>query len=483
MYTNRPVLRPYQHELAKQLMEVKENTCVQSDTGTGKSVVLIDYALKQVENNFTVLIIVPSIQLIWNLEKYIERFAPIIYKNFYSSINSKTKFRTGKRLYIGTYGSIAKYHKLLNPDFVIHDESHHSKAKTWLQHIEYWHDKKHIGFTATPIRYDGKSLKTHFPKLITSESTEWFIDNGYLSKYKVYTDPQSVQFISKTGRDELEEQQKLWDRYDLIANAFRTWKNLAYGEQTIIFTTGENHANQIKEEYGDIAKVVLGKTPNRDKILEEFDNKEFPVLINVNLLIEGVDVKECTCVQMLRKTMSLSLLRQAIGRGLRIDKNNPDKILKILDHAGNIQQHGEPGLPIDWYELYYASERRTIENFDKDSLDYTCEVCSFPIAKLGNIKGSNTITCPNCGHINVVKALTIKQIKELKIADQIDLVEYAVPLTIQQIERIVNSKKMSTQAKIAAIIKINKAIPEQKLLGLKKLGVNEELAKILVGMD
>lgn len=482
MYSNRAVLRNYQEKLAKQLTQLIENTCIQSDTGTGKSVVMMDYVLKQVENGFNVLIIVPSIELIDNLEKYVKSFAPIIYRLFYGVINSKRKFEPGKRLYIGTYGSIAKYHGIIKPDIIILDECHHLRARTYEKHLQYWHDKRHIGFTATPIRYDGKSLKKYLPNLICSESTEWFIDNGYLSKYKVYTDPLSVQFVSSTGRDELDKQQKLWDKYDLIANAYQTWKRLSNNEQTIIFTTGVEHANQVCEEYGSIARVVVGDTPNRDKILTAFDNKEFPVLINVNLLTEGVDVKECTTVQLLRKTYSYSLYRQAIGRGLRIDPNNPNKILKILDHAGNIQQHGEPALPIDWYELYNNAESVKVDNFNKESLDYTCEACTYPIAKLGEIKGNNTIICPLCGHINVIKALTVSQIKQLQIADKIDLVEYSIPLTIQQIERVIASKKMNHQVKIKAILDIKKATPEQKLAGLQKLGMDLKLAKVYLGV-
>lgn len=475
----KPILRNYQIEIRKALDNADENICIQSDTGTGKSVVLMDYALSSVENGFTVLIVVPTLELITNLEKYVKELSPVIYKVFYSPINSKRKFTEGKKLYIGTYGSIGKYKRIINPDIIIHDETHHIRAETWQKIIEYWSDKKHIGFTATPIRYDGKSIKKHFPKLYTSKSTEWFIENGYLSKYKIYTDPYSVQFHSTKG-DELDKQQTLWNNYDLVANAVRTWKRLAHNEQTIIFTTGVEHAEQVREEFGDIARVVTGSTPNRERLIESFDNKEFPILINVNILTEGVDVKECTCVQLLRKTYSYSLFRQMIGRGLRIDKNNPNKLLKILDHAGNIEQHGEPALDIDWYDLYETAEQTKIDSFNKDTLEYTCEACTYPLAKLGEIRGQTTLICPLCEHINIIKALSAKQIKQLNIAHDIDLIEYSIPLTIQQIERIINSKKMNHQTKIQAILKIKKATPDQKIAGLLRLGVHKELAKMYV---
>lgn len=480
MYT-KPKLRNYQQKIKQQISVSEQNVCIQSDTGTGKSIVMMDYALEQITKGKSILIIVPSIELLENLERYVSSLAPIIYKNFYGAINSKRKFEQGKKLYIGTFLSIKKYQKYIKPDIIIHDEAHHTRAKNWQDLIDYWHDKRHIGFTATPIRYDGKSLKPLFPELICSESTEWFIDNGYLSNYRVFTDPLSVQFAGSGKGDELDKQQQLWEDYDLVGHAFKTWCNLAYGEQTIIFATGENHANFLLKEFGDLARVVTGKTPNRTEILKDFDNKKFPVLININLLIEGVDVKECTCVQLLRKTFSLSVYRQMIGRGLRIDKNNPNKILKILDHAGNIDQHLEPRIEIDWYELYEETPKEKIENFDKDTLDYTCVACTFPIAKLGEIKGQNVIICPCCGHPNVVRALSKTQLKTLNIADM-ELVEYTVPVAVQKISKIVNSPKMGHQAKISAILKVKQATRDQKLDGLIKIGVSGELAKVYAGV-
>lgn len=663
LYSNPPTLWEHQKSLQKSLQSITENTCIQSDTGTGKSVVMMDYALTKIEHGYTVLFIVPTIELIVNLENKLKQFAPLVYKHHYSPINSKIgKFKAGKKIYIGTFGSIAKYQKLFTPDVIIHDECfiegtlvdnkpiesykigdtvssfnfdtqswenrevktvfkneyrgdlyeiffdngrsftctanhpiytlegwinaenlqigmvgvfklsdkisfksetdkikksrknlqsfendcyrdrrkfsqhnqetrigsserptfetvrvhsikihkqssgssmavynlevdrnhnycvdgilvhncHHLRAKTWLQHLEFWYDKLHIGFTATPIRYDGKSLKKYLPNLICSESTEWFVSKGVLAPYRVFADPDTVRFVATSGGDHLDEQQDLFNNYDLVAKAFRTWQKHAYGQQTMTFATGEKHAYSLKEEYGDHARVITGKTLNRDRLLKEFEQGEYNVLISIDLFFEGVDVQGCSCVQWCRSTGSLSRFRQGNGRGLRRDPKNSNKVLTILDHAGNIRQHGEPSLEIDWEELYNSAESSSIPNFDKESLDYVCSSCTYPIAKLSEVKGQQTIVCPLCQHVNVIKALTGKQRHELGINEDVELVEFNIPLSIQEISRIINNKKMPFQAKRDRILGLKKAHNEQILAGLIQLGIDEQLAKIYI---
>jgi superfamily II DNA or RNA helicase len=69
------------------------------------------------------------------------------------------------------------------------------------------------------------------------------------------------------------------------------------------------------------------------------------VLVNVELVVEGVDVPAIEVVQWLRPTASLIIWMQGNGRGMR---PMGGKRLVILDHVGNWQRHGLPDDDREW---------------------------------------------------------------------------------------------------------------------------------------
>lgn len=471
--------RSYQQEIFDRLKE-GVNTCVQQDTGTGKSLIQINKALECVKMGQQVVIIVPRIELINNLVDYVKKLDPNIYSYHYCPVNNKLgRFQPNKRLYIGTYQSYQKVADRLDPDVIISDECHHLRAKTWESLIDQWSDAWHIGFTATPVRYDGKSLKKYLPKLLLGRSTEWYIDNGYLSDFDCYTDPDAVKFVSPKGLDELDKQQSLFDQNDLIGDAVKTWLKRAYGRKTIVFATGEDHAYHLEEQFnlrnGECARVITGKISQtlRDQYLYEFENSsKHPVLINIGILTEGVDTKNAEIVQLCRYTHSLSLYKQMVGRCLRPKKNGSKAL--ILDHAGNISTHFEPDFPIDWEELYNHDEN-AVENFDRSTLMYCCGCCDRPLISLVELKGQQSIMCESCGYANIIKSLTSKQRRQLDIDESIELVEYKVPRHIQQLMKLQNDRKLKHNEKVNQILKV-KAPRGDLLQTLINIGVSQSVA-------
>ena len=54
----------------------------------------------------------------------------------------------------------------------------------------------------------------------------------------------------------------------------------------------------------------------------------------------GFDMPDLDCIILARPTMSLVLYYQMIGRGVRIDPQDPNKILTVYDLAGVVERMG-----------------------------------------------------------------------------------------------------------------------------------------------
>ena len=80
---------------------------------------------------------------------------------------------------------------------------------------------------------------------------------------------------------------------------------------------------------------------SREEKMDRFRNGEFQFLVNVGMVGRGVDVPSVDAIVLARPTKSLSLYCQFIGRALRKDPNNPDKVAQILDLGGNVERFGK----------------------------------------------------------------------------------------------------------------------------------------------
>ena len=68
--------------------------------------------------------------------------------------------------------------------------------------------------------------------------------------------------------------------------------------------------------------------------MNDFKQGKIKVLCNVDLISEGFDVPDCSCVVLLRPTESLVIYLQQSMRAMRYQ---PDKRAVIIDQVGNYQ--------------------------------------------------------------------------------------------------------------------------------------------------
>lgn len=264
--------------------------------------------------------------------------------------------------------------------FVV-DEAHHSTAKTYRRIIDYVKGKvnhvKLIGLTATPFRTaeseqgllakiytDGieNGLFVHNDKGITYQiSLKELINRQILSQPVIESYNTGEDFGSMIGAKDLETIQNLdilpdelademvnnAGRNKFIVETFAEGKN-KYG-QTIVFALNVAHAitlSALFNQYGikagyvvsSVKDAVTGVTRSREDnaaVYEAYRKGDLQVLVNVNILTEGVDLPKTQTVFLTRPTVSKILMTQMIGRALRGEKAGGTKKAYIVSFIDN----------------------------------------------------------------------------------------------------------------------------------------------------
>ena len=229
-------------------------------------------------------------------------------------------------------------------DLVIVDEAHHSCARTWLEKLSTC--DRVLGFTATPQRLDGGGLDVLFSAMVTGPSSADLIDDGWLSRYKLFCPPGAADLkgVRRVAGDYNKRQlTEAVSQTRVVAAAVRNWLTLAGRRQTIAFCVSIAHMEKVQSSFvaaGIVCACIDGKMPKtqRDDVIKRFREQQITVLLSVDLISEGFDVPACDCVLLLRPTQSLGLHLQQVGRALRPSSQHA----VILDAAGNSQHHGLP---------------------------------------------------------------------------------------------------------------------------------------------
>lgn len=235
--------------------------------------------------------------------------------------------------------------------FLVVDEAHHSTAKTYRKVIDYVRAKvpavKLIGLTATPTRTaeseQGLLKKIYADDIAYKVNLKDLVATRILSRPIIETKYTDEEYGKSLGLDALESIQRLDKLPDKIASqmAGSTPRNKLivdtycsdsdkYG-QTIVFAVNITHAVQlatlfnkanVKAAYvisnvrDSINGASIGQV-NNELAIEDYRQNRVKVLVNVNILTEGVDLPMTKSVFLARPTSSSILMTQMIGRALR----------------------------------------------------------------------------------------------------------------------------------------------------------------------
>ena len=252
------------------------------------------------------------------------------------------------------------------PGLIVVDEAHHAIADSYQELFDRNRRALKIGMTATPCRMNRNSFATLFERLITSPCTNDFIMRGFLSPYdyavigKFSQDQLTVNQLKGRGSNgdyDIREMAEKLNIPQTIQRLYNSVKKYADGKKGIVYAIDIVHAQAIAACYNALGlkSVALdSKTPakKRKEMVEAFRRSEIDCLVNVNLFDEGFDCPDVEFIQMARPTLSLAKYLQMVGRGLRINKENKDKVCMIIDNVGNYRKFGLPDKPRNWESLF-----------------------------------------------------------------------------------------------------------------------------------
>lgn len=294
------------------------------------------------------------------------------------------------------------------PKIIITDEAHHSTASTYKKIYDAFPDALKLGFTATPCRLNAGGLGEVYEDLITSVSTQWLIENHYLSPYKYY----SVKLADtsglhvKAGDYKADEIAELMQSKEIYGETVKQWERLAKNKKTIAYCASVEAAEETAEQFrqaGYTAASLSGSTPKeqRTQIMQDFRDSKIMILTNCELFGEGLDVPDCECTVLLRPTQSLTLYIQQSMRSMRY---MPNKTAIIIDHVGNCYLHGLPDDNREWTLEPKAKQANMVKIRE-------CPMCF-------SVYPPTMEKCPYCGY---------SAVKEIQRRDkevvEIDLVE------------------------------------------------------------
>ena len=239
------------------------------------------------------------------------------------------------------------------PQLIVWDEVHHAAAGSWKAVRAHFPNAYHVGLTATPCRLDGQGLSEYFEEMVCGPSTYDLIQQGYLSKYKLFV-PSTINtngLHTRMGDFNQTELASVVDKPTITGDAIREYQKRAAGKRAVVFCVSIEHSKHVADQFqaaGFRAHHVDGETPaeDRDRAVREFSDGRLDILCNVDLFGEGFDLPSLEVAILLRPSQSLGLYLQQVGRALRPSPGKDHAI--ILDHAGNCQRHGLPDDEREW---------------------------------------------------------------------------------------------------------------------------------------
>jgi superfamily II DNA or RNA helicase len=230
--------------------------------------------------------------------------------------------------------------------FLTIDECHHAVARSYRDVAETLHANvptlRHLGLTATPVRQDEHDLSQVY-HLAYYRSIRWAVESGCLvppEGIRVGTDLDLSGVRRRRGDFVDEELGKALDTPAFNNMLVRLYQEFLPSLRTLVFCATVKHAQAVHTEFekaGISTGLIVGTTSDekRHALIAAFVRGEMPVIVNVGVFSEGVDIPCAEGLIMARPTQSAVLYTQIVGRVLRL---SPGKVkATVVDVTGSGQ--------------------------------------------------------------------------------------------------------------------------------------------------
>lgn len=364
-------LRPYQSAATDAIISaIRKDTApimIEAATGAGKSLIVAEVA--RIIHEMTgkrILCLAPSAELVvQNREKYLATGNPA--SMFSASAGAKSLRHP---VVFGSPLTVKNRISAFQSQFamVVIDECH-GLTPTVRAIIDAMRQEQPnlriVGMTATPYRLgsgyifaqwpddrfngEDRALDPYFSRCVYRITAPTLIEQGYLT-------PPRIGAIHAGG----------YETHGLVPNRAGKFDAQAvdrayhgHGRKTaaivadvvaqaqgchgvLLYAATIQHAQEVLASLPpEMSAIITADTPDRTKILERFKAMKIKYIVNVGVLTTGFDAPHVDLIAILRKTESVGLLQQIIGRGLRLFDGKTDCL--ILDYTSNIEDHCPDG--------------------------------------------------------------------------------------------------------------------------------------------
>ncbi len=402
---------------------------VAAPTGTGKSLMIaaLIRALFNAYGQVKIMVLADVKELIeQNHEKMLALWPGAPAGIFSAGLKRKD---TRHPIIFGGIGSVANCPLYFGKvDFLLVDECHMISLKESSQYQSFIADLRIVnpylcivGYTATKFR-TGQGLLTEGDGAIftdiccdmtTMEAFNGFLDQGYLCRLRpIVTEMEfdSTGIRTVAGEYNIGDMQKAYDKQDLTRAVIEESVNMGKDKNCwLVFASGVEHTIHVAEELcrqGINATYVHSNSKanpmsdgERDQRIADFKAGKYQAMVNNGILTKGFDHPAIDFIVLLRKTKSVVLWIQMLGRGTRpyycagfdlsTVEGRLDAILHsqkpyclVADFAGNVRELG----PINDPRIPQAKGKKT----PGDAPIRICDHC-------GTYNHASATHCSHCG--------------------------------------------------------------------------------------
>lgn len=284
------------------------------------------------------------------LKKSLDSFHKVLggdKKTNYGILSGNTKNTDAKYLF-ATVQTLSKAENLNQFkrdefDYILIDEAHHVGSKIYGKLLDYFTPDFLLGMTATPERSDDKNIYELFDYNVPYEirlqealEEEMLVPFHYIgvSDYtyngEVIDDNTNLKYLVSEERVKYVVEQSKYYGYD---------GDVLHG---LVFVSRKEEADEIAKlltKNGYPAQMLSGEDSQeqREQAIEKLKNGELTYLVTVDIFNEGIDIPFINQIIMMRKTESVIVFVQQLGRGLR--KAQGKEYLTVIDFIGNYKNN------------------------------------------------------------------------------------------------------------------------------------------------
>ena len=256
---------------------------------------------------------------------------------------------------------------------IVYDEAHHYSADDWHELTRGYPGVLRVGFTATPMRSDGRGMSPAFDSLVIVSTIKELTALKYLVPCRVIAPAKPLK------------------RPNMSHSPVDAYLAHARGMRTVVFADFVANAEKFVGEFREKnveAVVIHGDLSGADRKGALAAHARGAVLVNCMVLTEGWDSPETACCILARGCGSVGTYLQIVGRVLRPAAGKSEALL--IDLTGrSFYDHGAP----DADRTYSLTGKGIRTKGDNEEEQSYCQVCGQPVED-----PPNSWPCGVCGH-------------------------------------------------------------------------------------